>query len=124
MAVVSPEQIYNSYCRMEKKKKVCLYWTFCTLVVRFVLLRKSDFHVSSCLLLLLSLFYWPQMSSGFGRGGLGRDDFSRWAKTMKRHVRKEGKVITALAVGGSGLVWSGGRIVEVQVGDRTEVVPP
>lgn len=30
--------------------------------MRFILLRKSDFHVSSCLLFLY-LFHWPQMSS-------------------------------------------------------------
>lgn len=37
--------------------------------VHFVLLRKSDVLVSSCLL-LLSLLYWPQMCSGF-LGGEG-----------------------------------------------------
>lgn len=43
---------------------------------------------------------------------------------MKLHVRKEGKVITVLAVRGSGLVLCGGRIAEVQVGDSTGGIFP
>lgn len=38
---------------------------------------------------------------------------------MKLHVKKEGKVIIALAVRSSGLHSCGGRIVEIQEGDST-----
>lgn len=46
----------------------CLCWTFCTSDVCFVLLRKSDFLVLSSLLLLF-LFYWPNVFWVLGGAG-------------------------------------------------------